>query len=123
MISSRRLAVLKRDSEVLRQVAGIGIHCGIHAMAAGILLYWAGYQALLGGSLVFGSHFAIDFMRCRMEMRLWGPGKTFQTISGLISSQENPIKKDKKGLMLWGSLLGMDQIAHVLCLTGIAKIV
>jgi hypothetical protein len=121
-ISSKRLAVLKRDAKVGRQLAGIAIHCGFHAVASYIMLQLFGCAALLGAALVFGQHFIIDFVRCRIERLVWGPGKPFQTISGLVSKQDRAIKRDKKGFLIWGGILGTDQLAHLFCLLGISTL-
>ncbi|MBI9046755.1 MAG: DUF3307 domain-containing protein [Anaerolineaceae bacterium] len=112
VISSHYLAVMKRDARTGQQIAGIGIHCCFHAIAAGILLYWAGYTPLLGALLVFGQHFVIDLTRCRIEMKVWEPDKAYQTLSSLITARVNPLKTDKKGFTVWAILLGADQSLH-----------
>ncbi|WP_043807259.1 DUF3307 domain-containing protein [Desulfatibacillum aliphaticivorans] len=123
VISFHRLAVMKRDPWIIRQAGGIGIHCMFHAVAAGILLSLVGYSGFKGALLVFGTHFTIDFARCKIEMRVWGAGKTYQTIGSLIFSGENPIVRDPKGFLIWGCMLATDQIAHLSCLICISKIV
>lgn len=122
LISSQRLADMKRDAKIPKQAFGIGIHCGTHALPAGLLLHSAGYSGLLGSLLVFGQHFVIDFTRCRVEIKLWGAGRTHQTLRGLLSSPK-AAWSDKKNLFTWGGILGLDQTAHLICLFAISKLV
>ena len=71
VFASYRLAVLKRSRGVANQLLAISLHSSIHAFVAGLLLLVLGRLWLKGGLLVFSLHFAIDFVRCRVEMNLY----------------------------------------------------
>jgi len=74
VFTSSRLARLKRDSVLFDQVLAIGWHTSIHALFAGFLLLVVGRLWMRAALLVFALHFIIDYFRCKVEIRLFGPG-------------------------------------------------
>ena len=75
IFTSSRLAIIKRNSGLSSQVLAIGLHTGIHALFAGFLLLVVGRLWLRAALLVFALHFIIDYIRCKVEIRLFGPGR------------------------------------------------
>jgi hypothetical protein len=85
VLTSNRLAVLKRNSGLIDQIIAIGLHTGIHAFFAGFLLLVVGRLWLRAALLVFALHFIIDYIRCKVEIRLFGPGRLLLRRSEIIA--------------------------------------
>jgi hypothetical protein len=124
IFTSYRLAVLKRSQRLSDQVLAISYHSGVHALFAGLLLFILGRLWLKGALLVLAIHFAIDFLRCRMEMRLFGPGrihvKRSEFIAWISGNSGNQEKMQMSKLWPWFLIHFMDQGAHLGSLYGIA---
>ena len=127
IFTSYRLAVLKRSQRLSDQILAISFHSGVHALFAGLLLLILGRLWLKGALLVLVVHFSIDFLRCRVEMRLFGPGRIhvkrselFAWISGNSRDQE---KMQMSKLWPWFLIHLMDQGAHLGSLYWIALVV
>ena len=127
IFTSYRLAVLKRSQRLSDQVLAITYHSSVHALFAGLLLLILGRLWLKGALLVLAVHFAIDFLRCRMEMRLFGPGrihvKRSELIAWISGNSENHEKMQMSKLWPWFLIHFMDQGAHLGSLYGIALVV
>ena len=124
IFTSYRLAVLKRSQRLSDQVLAISCHSGVHALFVGLFLFILGRLWLKGALLVLAIHFSIDFLRCRVEMRLFGPGRIhvkrselFAWISGSSGDQE---KMQMSKLWPWFLIHLLDQGAHLGSLYGIA---
>lgn len=127
IFTSYRLAVLKRSQRLSDQILAISFHSGVHALFAGLLLLILGRLWLKGALLVLVVHFSIDFLRCRVEMRLFGPGRIhvkrselFAWISGNSGDQK---KMQMSELWPWFLIHLMDQGAHLGSLYWIALVV
>ena len=127
VFTSYRLAVLKRSQRLSDQILAISFHSGVHALFAGLLLLILGRLWLKGALLVLAIHFSIDFLRCRVEMRLFGPGRIhvkrselFAWISGNSGDQK---KMQMSKLWPWFLIHLMDQGAHLGSLYWIALVV
>ena len=127
IFTSYRLAVFKRSQRLSDQILAISCHSSVHALFAGLLLFILGRLWLKGALLVLAIHFGIDFLRCRVEMRLLGPGRIhvkrselFAWISGNSRDQE---KMQMSKLWPWFLIHLMDQGAHLGSLYGIALVV
>jgi hypothetical protein len=124
ILASYKLAVLKRSPQPFNQVVAIACHSGIHAFLAAILLMMFQGVWLICGILVFSLHFVIDFTRCRVEMRLFGPGRIFvkrsEFIAWISGRSENPDKMNLQNLSPWFLINFLDQGAHLASLYGIS---
>lgn len=127
IFTSSRLARLKRDSGLFDQVLAIGWHTSIHALFAGLLLFIAGRSWLNATLLVFALHFLVDFIRCRVEIRLFGPKRLFLTRSEVMAwifrKNKDDLNIDRSKLWPWLALNIMDQGAHLASLYVISRVV
>ena len=127
VFTSYRLAVLKRSQGIANQLLAISLHSSVHAFVAGLLLLVLGRLWLKGGLLVFSLHFAIDFVRCRVEMRLYGAGRIHVKRSELVAwvsgKGGNPEKMRMSRLWPWLLIHVLDQSAHLGTLYCIARVV
>ena len=127
IFTSNRLAALKRDSEFSSQVLGVLFHSGIHAFFAGLLLFMGGGLWIRAAILVFVVHFLIDFIRCRFEIKVYGPSrlhvKRYQLFLWIIGRKKCPdeITLSKLWPLFLISLL--DQGIHLGSLYGISLMV
>ena len=127
VFTSSRLAVLKRSQKLSDQILAISFHSSVHALFAGLFLLILGRLWLKGALLVLAIHFSIDFLRCRVEMKLFGSGRIhvkrselFAWISGNSGDQE---KMQMSKLWPWLLIHLMDQGAHLGSLYGITFVV
>jgi hypothetical protein len=127
VLTSNRLAVLKRNSGLIDQIIAIGFHTGIHAFFAGLFLLMVGRDFLKAALLVFFLHFFIDFFRCRMEIRLFGPNRLFLTRSEVMTwifgNNKDHLNIDKSKVWPWLVLNILDQGAHLASLYVISRVV
>ena len=127
VFTSYRLAVLKRNSEFSNQILAVGFHCTVHALFVGLLLLLFGGFWLKAALLVFVAHFLIDFVRCRVEINLFGPDRIHVKRSELIAwvsgNAKDPEKMRISRLWSWLMIHALDQSAHLVSLYGIALIV
>jgi hypothetical protein len=127
IFTSYRLAVLKRSQGLSDQVLAISYHSSVHALFAGLLLLIMGRLWLKGALLVFAIHFGIDFLRCRVEMRLFGPDrihvKRSELIAWISGTSEEQEKMRLSKLWPWFLIHLMDQGVHLGSLYGIALVV
>jgi hypothetical protein len=127
VFTSYRLAILKRSQGLWDQLLAISYHSGIHALFAGLFLLLWGKLWLRGALLVLALHFAIDLLRCRVEIKLYGPGRIEVKRSELISwisgkgREAEKVKISK--LWPWFLIHLVDQGAHLGSLYGIALVV
>lgn len=127
IFTSYRLAVLKRSGGLSDQLLAISYHSTIHALFAGLFLLLLGKLWLKGALLVLALHFVIDFLRCRVEIKLYGPDRIhvkrselMAWISGKSKAQE---KMKMSKLWPWFLIHLLDQGAHLGSLYGIAMVV
>jgi hypothetical protein len=125
LIKYRRLAELKRDARFSRQILAVIVHACPHAVFAGVLFGLAGLSWLSAASLVFIFHFLIDFLRCRIEIRLFGAGglNFADTLAYFLGTKNDPGKPDAKTLKTWAFSNIIDQGAHVGSLLLITRII
>ena len=127
VFTSYRLAVLKRSQRISDQLLAISFHSSVHAFFAGLILLVLGRLWLKGAVLVFSLHFAIDFLRCRAEMKLFGSGRIHVKRSALFAcvsgSGGNSEKMSVRKLWPWLLIHVLDQTAHVGSLYWIASVV
>ena len=127
VFTSYRLAVLKRSQRISDQLLAIGFHSSVHAFFAGVILLLLGRHWLKGALLLLFLHFAIDFLRCRVEMRLYGSGrihvKRSELVAWVTAQGGNPEKMRVSKLWPWFSIHFLDQIAHLGSLFWIATVV
>ena len=127
VFTSYRLAVLKRSQGIANQLLAISLHSSVHAFLTGLLLLIIGRLWFKGGLLVFSLHFVIDFVRCRVEMRLFGAGRIHVKRSELVAwaagKGGNPEKMRMSRLWPWLLIHVLDQSAHLGSLYCIARVV
>jgi hypothetical protein len=127
IFTSYRLAVLKRSQRLSDQVLAIICHSSVHALFAGLLLLILGRLWLKGALLVLALHSGIDFLRCRVEMRLFGHGrihvKRSELIAWISGKSGDQGKMSMSKLWPWFVIHLMDQGVHLGSLYGIALIV
>jgi hypothetical protein len=127
VFTSYRLAVLKRSQGLSDQLLAISYHSTVHSLFAGLFLLVLGKLWLKGALLVLALHFAIDFLRCRVEVKLYGPGRIHVKRSELfawISGKGKELEKMKMSkLWPWFLIHLVDQGAHLGSLYGIALVV
>jgi hypothetical protein len=127
VFTSYRLAVRKRSRALSDQFFAISYHSLVHAVFAGLFLLLVGKLWLRGALLVLALHFAIDFLRCRVEVKLYGPGRIHVKRSELmdwISGKNRGGEKMKmSNVWPWFFIHLLDQGAHLGSLYGIAMIV
>lgn len=122
-----RLSVLKRSDIFFLRLAGLTSHCAIHALFAGLLLFFSGNLWLKASILVLGAHFVIDFIRTGTEIRMFGSGdiyvKRSEFNSWVSGKNKDPDKMNMKNLWPWLSINLLDQTAHTASLYCIARII
>ncbi len=127
VFTSYRLAVLKRSQRISDQLLAISFHSSVHAFFAGLILLVLGRLWLKGALLVLALHFAIDFLRCRVEMKLFGSGRIHVKRSELVAwvsgKGGNPEKMTIGKLWPWFLIHILDQTAHLGSLYLIARVV
>ena len=127
VFTSYRLAVLKRNSQLSSQVLAVGCHSGVHALFAGLLLLFIGALWLKAALLVLAAHFLIDLLRCRVEIKLYGPNRIYVKRSELAAWISGKAKDSKKmeisKLWPWFMIHVLDQSAHLGSLYVIALLV
>jgi hypothetical protein len=127
VFTSYRLAVLKRSQGLSDQLLAISYHSAVHGLFAGLFLLVLGKLWLKGALLVLALHFAIDFLRCRVEIKLYGPGRIHVKRSELIGWISGKCKEPEKmkisKLWPWLIIHLADQGAHLGSLYGIAMVV
>ena len=127
IFTSYRLAVLKRSQHLSDQLLAISYHSAVHGLFAGLFMLLLGKLWLKGALLVLVLHFAIDFFRCRVEVKLYGPGRIYVKRSELIdwiSGKNRETEKMKmSNVWPWFLIHLMDQSAHLGSLYGIAMVV
>ena len=127
IFTSYRLAVLKRNSGLSTQILAVGFHSFVHALFAGMLLLLIDKFWLKAALLVLVAHFSIDFLRCRVEMKLFGTDRIYVKRSELmawISGNARDSEKMKISKLLpWLMIHILDQSFHMASLYGIALLV
>lgn len=127
VFTSYRLAVLKRSQGLSDQLLAISYHSAVHGLFAGLFLLALGKLWLKGALLVLALHFAIDFLRCRVEIKLYGPGrihvKRSELIGWISGKGKEPEKMRMSKLWPWFIIHLADQGAHLGSLYGIALVV
>jgi hypothetical protein len=127
VFTSYRLAVRKRSRALSDQLLAISYHSSVHAVFAGLFLLLLGKLWLKGALLVLVLHFAIDFLRCRVEVKLYGPGRIYvkrSEVIGWISGKNREGEKTTiRNLWPWFIIHLLDQGAHLGSLCGIAMVV
>jgi len=127
VVNSYRLAVLKRNSALYNQILAIGFHSSVHALLAGIFILSFGGYWLKAAMLILIAHFVIDFLRCRVEISLFGPDRIYVKRSELIAWISGKAKGAEKmkisKLWPWLVIHVLDQSAHLGSLYVIALIV
>lgn len=127
IFNSYRLAVRKRNPGIYNQALAVGGHSLLHALFACLLLGLFARSWLTAALLVFGFHFSIDFIRCRVEMGLYGANRIYVKRSELFAwvggRAENPAKMNISNLWPWLLIHFLDQVAHLGSLYGISLVV
>lgn len=127
VFTSYRLAVLKRSQGLSDQLLAIGYHSTVHGLFAGLFLLLLGKLWLKGALLVLVLHLSIDFLRCRVEVKLYGPGRIHVKRSELIDwiwgKKREADKMKMSNLWPWFLIHLLDQGAHLGSLYGIAILV
>jgi hypothetical protein len=99
----------------------------VHGLFAGLFLLLLGKLWLRGAILVLALHFTIDFLRCRVEVKLYGPGriqvKRSEFISWISGRNREAEKMKLNNLWPWFLIHLLDQGAHLGSLYGIALVV
>ena len=124
-LGSKKFAELKRDSRFSYRLIAVTAHTIPHALIAGLLMLLVGYPWLKVALLVFVLHFLIDFIRCQVDMKLFGIGglNFSETLSYALGVRRDDKKPDGKTLRTWSTINILDQTAHVASLYAIAKMV
>ena len=116
IFTSHDLALLKRNPAFLPQFLGLGCHSSVHAVFAGFILFFGGRFWLKGALLVFVLHFLIDFIRCRIEIRLFGPGRIYvkrtELMEWVSGAGKDSHKMNIKNLWPWLLINILDQVTH-----------
>ena len=127
VFTSYRLAVLKRSQGLRDQFLAISYHSVVHGLFAGLFLLALGKLWLRGALLVLVLHFAIDFLRCRVEVRLYGPGRIYvkrsELIGWILRKKREAEKMKLSSLWPWLLIHLLDQGFHLGSLYGIAVVV
>ena len=127
VFTSYRLALLKRSQRLSDQLLAISYHSMVHGLFAGLFLLLWGKLWLRGTILVLTLHFAIDFLRCRVEAKLYGPGrihvKRSEFIGWIFGKNREAEKMKMSNLWPWFLIHLLDQGAHLGSLYGIAMVV
>jgi uncharacterized protein DUF3307 len=124
VFTSHGLAVLKRDSALKKQLLAVSLHCAIHGVCAGLLLFMGGRGWVAGALMVFAFHFFIDLTRTSVEKAIFGPNRLHVGRSEFFSwIMGKPVNRDKmnvRGLLPWFSINLADQGAHLASLVFIS---
>ena len=127
VFTSYKLAVLKRSQGLSDQILAISYHSAVHGLFAGLFLLVLGKLWIKGALLVLVLHFAIDFLRCRVEVKLYGPGrihvKRSEFIAWISGENREAEKMQMSNLWPWFLIHLLDQGAHLGSLYGIAMVV
>ncbi len=127
ILSSYRLAVRKRTPGLFNQIWAVGYHSTVHAICAALLLLAFGGPWLKAALLVLVLHFFIDFLRCKVEIRLYGPGrlhvKRSELLAWISGNSKDPEKMKLSKLWPWFLIHALDQGAHLGSLYGITLVV
>ncbi len=127
IFTSYKLAVLKRSRGLSAQLRAISYHSAVHALFAGLFLLVLGRLWLKGALLVLTLHFAIDFLRCRVEIKLYGPSrihvKRSELFAWISGKSKEPEKMKVSKLWPWFLIHILDQGAHLGALYAIALVV
>ena len=88
-------------------------------------MFFVGQAWLKVAVFVFIFHFLIDFIRCQIEMKVFGSGglNFHKTFAYLIGKRNDAGKPDNKILRTWFAINVIDQTAHVASLYAIVKLV
>ena len=124
-IGSKKLAELKRDNRLSSRIIAIASHTIPHALIAGGQLFLVGQAWLKVAALVFLFHFFIDFIRCQIEMKVFGSGglNFHKTLAYFLDTRNDDDKPDRKTLRTWFAINVFDQTAHVASLYAIVKLI
>jgi hypothetical protein len=126
LFTSYRLAVLKRSSAFPAQLLGVGCHCLVHAVLAGVLLSLNHLSWLRGALMVFVFHFMIDLARSSVEKKMFGQGRIYvrrsEFVAWIRGKSENRAKMNFRNLKPWLLINLLDQGAHLGSLLVIAGI-
>lgn len=125
LLGSRHLAANKRDRRLFRQLSAIAVHSAPHAFFAGALMLLVGAAWLKAAALVYLFHFGIDFIRCKVDMRLFGQGGLdfHQSLNYLLGRRDDAGNPGKKTLRTWAMINIADQTAHLATLWIVASVV
>ena len=127
IFSFHRLSALKRSNIFFMRIAGLASHCAIHAVFAGLLLFFSGNLWLMAALLVLGAHFIIDFIRTSTEIKRFGSGdiyvKKSEFNAWVSGKSKDPDKMNMKNLLPWLSINILDQTAHTASLYCLARII
>ena len=127
IFTSSRLAILKRKPRLSHQVLATGWHASIHAFLAGLLLLLASRYWMKAAFLVFAVHFFIDFIRCHIEIRLFGQGRLYLSRSEFIAwvskAKRDQTRFRDKRLLPWFLINILDQAAHIASLYAISLLI
>lgn len=117
IFTSYRLAIRKRNVGLLPQGLYIGYHASVHAVLAGSLLFLFGGPWWQAALFILVLHFLIDFIRCRVEIAMFGAGRLYVRRSELFAwVSGKPVDRAKMNLRnLWPWLLIhlVDQGSHL----------
>jgi len=127
IFASNRLAVLKRKSGIFDQILANGWHTSLHAFFAGLIFFLADREWVWPSLLVFSFHFLIDFIRCKVEIHFFGPGRVLLTrkeVMVWIFRRKKALRNIPKGTLApWFLINFTDQAAHLCSLYAISEVV
>ena len=127
IFTSYSLAIAKRASGFFRQILGLFCHSSIHFLFAGLFLFMGGQNWLKAALLVFALHFFIDFVRCRLEIKLFGWDRPYvkrsEFYAWISRNNPDPGKMNLKNLWPWLMINLFDQGTHLVSLYGISLVV
>jgi hypothetical protein len=88
-------------------------------------MFFVGQAWLKVAVLVFFFHFSIDFIRCQIELKVFGTGglNFHKTLAYFLGKRNDKDKSDTRTLRTWIAINVMDQTAHVASLYAIAKLI
>jgi hypothetical protein len=123
IFTSYQWAIQKRNAGLLPQALSIGYHAAVHAVLAGSLLFLFGGPWWQAALLILVLHFLIDFVRCRVEIVMFGAGRLYVKRSELFAwVSGKPVDRSKMNLRnLWPWLLIhlTDQGSHLASLIAV----
>ncbi len=127
VLTYNRLAIIKRNSGLSSQVLAIGLHTGIHALFAGFLLLVVSRLWLRAALLVFALHFIIDYIRCKVEIRVFGPGRLLlrrsEVIAWIWGTNKDQLNIDTSELGPWVLINILVQVVHLSSIYVISQVV